>query len=977
MRKFKFLTLAVALVMLVASCNKSQYETKTATDVNGFTYEYVTNDPVQSRVYTLDNGLKVFLSKNEIEPRVSTLIGVRAGSTSEELNSTGLAHYFEHMMFKGTSHLGTTDWEKESVLLDQISDLFEQRRNTTDTEEQRRLYAKIDSLSVEAAQYAIPSEYDKMVASFGASGTNAGTSYDMTVYINEIPSNELEKWMKIESDRFQNIVLRLFHTELETIYEEFNMYQDRDGSRMNAAVMKALFPTHPYGRDVIGFPEHIKFPSMQDVVKFHDRYYVPNNMAVALSGDIDYDATIKLIYEYFGSWERKDLKPKEKIVEAPITEPVTVEVTGPESESVEIYYRFDATPENEIMLEAVNAILSNDKCGLIDIDLVQSQKVLDAGAYDMALNDYAMHGFYATPRENQTLEEAADMLFAELDKIKRGEFDEWVLEAALNNTRLRKVQMDEYNGARVNVYMNSFIAGKDYVDVFKNDEKFAKITKKDVIDFVNENYKNNYVIGYKRLGEPTGVVHVEKPAISTIPINRDAQSDFFKEVESMPVDEIEPVFIDYNTAIVTDNIKDGLDFYYTKNETNGIFRLYYIVDAGKDSNLKLPLALDYLKYLGTDQYTAAQLQQELYKLALNFDLRAGSDMSYVIISGLEDKFEEAVDLLENFLHNVVADKEAYDNYVDGILKKRNNAKLDPSTILWGAMRNYAIYGMENPYNTVIPEEELRAVDPQELVDIIKNMLNYEHLVFYYGPAEMADAEKIVKEKHIVADQLLPLPEEKQYPKLDVNEDKVYLVNYDMVQANMLMVSRGDLFNVNDEPFIDVFGEFYGGGLSSIVFQEIRESRSLAYSSMASINTPYKKDDYNSMFCFVGTQADKLMTATEAMSNLMNNMPMANIQFDLAKDAIIKKIRTERIVKDDVFFTWYSQKKLGIDNDYRKLIYDEVGKMDINTFHDYFNNHIAGKKYNYLIIANKNNLKLNNLAKIGEVEELNLTDIFGY
>lgn len=332
MRKFKFLTLAVALVMLVASCNKSQYETKTATDVNGFTYEYVTNDPVQSRVYTLDNGLKVFLSKNEIEPRVSTLIGVRAGSTSEELNSTGLAHYFEHMMFKGTSHLGTTDWEKESVLLDQISDLFEQRRNTTDTEEQRRLYAKIDSLSVEAAQYAIPSEYDKMVASFGASGTNAGTSYDMTVYINEIPSNELEKWMKIESDRFQNIVLRLFHTELETIYEEFNMYQDRDGSRMNAAVMKALFPTHPYGRDVIGFPEHIKFPSMQDVVKFHDRYYVPNNMAVALSGDIDYDATIKLIYEYFGSWERKDLKPKEKIVEAPITEPVTVEVTGPESE---------------------------------------------------------------------------------------------------------------------------------------------------------------------------------------------------------------------------------------------------------------------------------------------------------------------------------------------------------------------------------------------------------------------------------------------------------------------------------------------------------------------------------------------------------------------------------------------------------------------------------------------------------------------
>lgn len=127
-------------------------------------------------------------------------------------------------------------------------------------------------------------EYDKLVSSLGAKNTNAGTSYDQTVYINDIPSNELEKWLTLESERFGDVVLRLFHTELETVYEEYNMYNDMDDSRASNALMEGLFPSHPYGRDVIGLPEHLKNPSMVNIYNFYRTFYVPNNMAIVLSG---------------------------------------------------------------------------------------------------------------------------------------------------------------------------------------------------------------------------------------------------------------------------------------------------------------------------------------------------------------------------------------------------------------------------------------------------------------------------------------------------------------------------------------------------------------------------------------------------------------------------------------------------------------------------------------------------------------------
>src|SRR5690606_28717692 len=175
---------------------------KTATDKNGVKYEYVENDPSKTRIYTLENGLKIYLSQIKDEPRIQTHIVVRTGSNNDPEDNTGLAHYLEHMLFKGTSKIGTVDWEKESKLLKQISDLYEEHKKETNPEAKIAIYKKIDVLSFEASKYAVPNEYDKLISSVGASGTNAHTWFDETIYHNNIPSNELERWLIIEADRF-------------------------------------------------------------------------------------------------------------------------------------------------------------------------------------------------------------------------------------------------------------------------------------------------------------------------------------------------------------------------------------------------------------------------------------------------------------------------------------------------------------------------------------------------------------------------------------------------------------------------------------------------------------------------------------------------------------------------------------------------------------------------------------------------------
>ncbi|MEM9896143.1 MAG: pitrilysin family protein, partial [Bacteroidota bacterium] len=551
MRKI-YVLLSIAFVTTLCSVPEQPYQTKTATDSNGYTYEYVTGDPMNTRIYQLDNGLKVYLSDYENAPRVHVYMPVKAGGRNDPASNTGLAHYLEHMMFKGTDEFGTLDYEKEQVMLDSIESMFNYYATLTDADERKAYYEKIDAYSNKAAELAIPNEYDKMIAMLGGKGLNAYTTEDRTVYTVDIPANEVGRFLEIEGERFRTIVNRLFHTELEAVYEEKNRSLDNDYWKVFETMYAQTFIKHPYGtQTVIGTIDHLKNPSITEIKKYFDTYYRPNNVAICMSGDIDYEETIQLIDKHFSTWEpNENLPTYTKIEEDPITEPRVAEVMGPDAEFLYMGYRFDGTSSEEIAkVKLIDMLLNNSEAGLIDINLKQKQVVLNAGSFVNDLNDYSIHTIYGNAKQNQSLEEVKDLILEQVELLKQGEFDDWLIPAVINDFKKSAMKGLERNASRANAMVMAFTNDMDWADYIQEIEKMEQITKEDLVAFANERYQDNYVVVYKRNGDDPNAQKVEKPSITKVPLNRDQKSDFHDKMAKTEVEKLKPVFVDYKQDI--------------------------------------------------------------------------------------------------------------------------------------------------------------------------------------------------------------------------------------------------------------------------------------------------------------------------------------------------------------------------------------------------------------------------------------------
>ncbi len=973
----KFGQLAIALITLIGfGCNSPQEEK----EMSKYTYESVEGDPLGARIYTLENGMKVYISVNKEAPRIQTQIAVRAGSKNDPADATGLAHYLEHMLFKGGEDIGTGNWEEEKVLLDKISDLYEQQRNTDDDAEKELIYKKIDSVSYEAAKLAIPNEYDKMVSSMGAKGTNAFTSYEMTVYINDIPSNEFEKWLKLESERFRYLVLRLFHTELETVYEEFNRGQDNDRSKVYKKMDSLMFLKHNYGlQTTIGKGEHLKNPSMLKIHDYFNTNYVPNNMAIILSGDIDPDKAMDQITAYFGDYKPKEVPQYTFEPEAPISGVSEHTVYGPLGEYLQMGYRLGGVDTKDpLYAQLLSTLLNNGQAGLMDLNLIQNQKVLEAYAFDSELKDYSKFMMYGKPKDGQSLEEVRDLLLGELNKVREGDFEDWMLEASANNLRLNKKRGQEQNWSRAFGLMDAFIKGKDYADVVSEVDRIAAITKDDFVAWVNEKFKDDsYVIVFKKSGTDKSLHKVSKPQITPIEINRDVQSNFAMEFDSMASVRLDPLWVDYGKVLSQEQLQKGLNFSYGKNEVNDLFSLYYVLEMGKLNNAKLEMAVNYLPFLGTDKYSVEELKKEFFKLGLQYDVFASNDRIYVYCSGLDESLEAGLELFEHLLNNAVPNPEALGELVRDEIKQRSDKKKEKYYIHGRAMTAYAKQGPQNGFNDVVSNEDLAQMDAQELVDILRSLTDFEHQVYYYGQRSAEDVKKVLAEKHQVAEALSAYPAERVYPTLEQNENQVYFVDYDMVQTEIRLISKDEEFNKELWPYALIFNEYFGSGLSSIIFQEIRESKGLAYSAYTAYSMSREAGKPNYVQAYVGTQRDKLSEALKVLLDLMNNMPQAPDQFEDAKAAALKKIESDRIVGRNVFFKYLDLKKRGINYDVRKEHYEAIQNMSLESLTEFFTQHIKGKQYSFLVIGNKTEMNMIALSELGPVKELSLEELFGY
>jgi len=972
-RNILFIILLVGLSACETADKKGTFETEQHKDANGFNYETVSNDPTGLRLYTLDNGLKVYLSQNQDEPKIQTYITVRAGSSYDPKESTGLAHYLEHMLFKGSDEFGTSDWESEEKLVAQISDLYELHKIETDVAKKEILYRKIDSVSYLASKFAIANEYDKMVASIGATGTNAHTNYEETVYHNKIPANELNKFLTLESDRFNKLVLRLFHTELEAVYEEFNRIQDSDGWKMYLAKLDALYPTHPYGQQsLIGTSDHLKNPSLVDINNYFDKYYVPNNMALVLVGDLDFEKTVKMVDATFGKMERKEVVHPVLPKESPMTEIIVREVYGPNNESVQVAFRTDGVgSRDEKFITLADMIIMNGKAGLFDLNLNQKQLVQGSSTEPLFNNDYGYLALHGTPKAEQTLDEVKELMLGEIEKLKRGEFDEWLMEASINDLKLRQTRQYENSTSLAGMYFNAFIQRESWNDKMQFLEDLRKITKEELVAFANEFFKENYVLLYKRRGEDKNIAKVKNPKITPIELNRESQSDYVASFNEIEAEELQPLFVDYKNEIQTTSLNNGVEMSYILNKTNDLFNLNIIFDMGNDNDKKLALAVGYLEYLGTDTYTAEELAQEFYKLGVDYSVNTGSDRSYVSISGLQENLDKGLELLEHLMANAVQDQEAYDNYIASILKSRADGKTQKDNILRNGLNSYAQYGEESRLRDIFNADELSAVDPSELADIIRDLSNFKHRIFYYGN-DFNKAVSALNKHHEVPKEFKGYPPAKKYVQKDTGKD-VYFSDFDMVQAELYFIAKGDQFDAKKMAISSVFNSYF----SKEVYREIRESKALAYAVGASYSVSSRKENSDRMLAYVGTQANKLPEAVDAMVELLNGMPQGEKQFNEAKESALKKIAAQRITKSNIFWNYERLLKRGIDYDNREEMYKEIQNMTLEDVNEFFNSNVKGRDYSITVIGNKNDLDMSALKKLGKVHEMDIDYLFNY
>jgi len=868
---------------------------------------------------------------------------------------------------------------KESVLLDSIQANFEYHKNEKDEAKKTAIYAHIDSFSYEASKYAIPNEYDKMMTSIGAQGTNAFTSTDMTVYVNDIPSNALDKFLKLESDRFETCVLRLFHTELETVYEEFNRNQDNDRVWSDHAIENALLPNHPYGtQTTIGEGEHLKNPSMVNIYNYFSTYYRPDNAAIILCGDLDPDKTISLINKYFGNWQQAPIPPFEAKPEPEITTPIIREYVGPQPEHVYIGYLFKgANSKDALMAKLVDMILANGQAGLIDLDLVQQQKILQGYSFLDENTDYVFHKFYGEPKQGQSLEQVKDLLIGEVEKVKKGEFGDWVLPAIIQNLKLERMKAAEKNDGRAYTIMSAFVHNVPWSDWVNQIDILEKVTKGDIVKFANEHYKNNYAVCYKRTGE-ANVHKVEKPKITSVVMNKEDESAFKKDWDAIPQPEIAPKFLDFNKDITHLKLANAdVPFDYIRNDINKTFKLNYIFDMGTDNIRDLGLAVNYLRYLGTDKYSSEDLKTEFYKLGLTFDVNTGRDRVFVTLTGLEENLEKGVELFEHILANAKPDKDVYESLLMDIAQSRDNAKKNKGNILYNGLINYAKYGTLNPFNNVMSEAELKKEDVNKLAALIKSLTSYKHKIFYYGQRDAQDVLSVVNKLHKVNSTLKAYPPAQKYPELPLNNTNVYVCYYPMKQAEIVMLAKDVKFNKDLYPALFLYNDYYGSGLSSIMFQEIREKMALAYSVYSSYGVPVHADESHYVFSYVGTQADKMKTALAEMDKLLNNMPEVPQQFEGARQSVIKTLETDWTTGEDIYWAYDRALKRGLNYDVRKDVYTTAKTMTFKDVHQFFDEHVKGKKYTYLVIGKEGDINMDALKQLGPVKELSTKELFGY
>ena len=929
---------------------------------------------LNTKTYHLDNGLKVVLCEKHDTPEVYGAVYVHAGSKNDPSDATGMAHYFEHIMFKGTDRIGTIDWEKEKVYLDSISLMYDKLHETTDAKARQDIQLKINELSIASTDYAIPNEVDVILTQMGGKGLNAGTSYDQTMFFNTFPSNQLSKWMDVYVERFRNPVFRLFQSELEAVYEEKNMYGDGPINAFQEYLFKETFGEHPYGRPVIGYTEHLKNPQPAKMREFYNTYYVANNMTLILVGDFNIEEVEPMIAEKFGTWRSGAVPPMPQYSLPKFEGPVVKEVRmTPIKMGALIFPGIKNSDPDMIPLTMACNIFSNGETGLAD-KLMLDGKLMAAMMMPLSLEDQGANLMLYIPKIiGQSHVDAESLIFECLDQLKRGEFSDDLFEAVRMGMLMDRIRATESLNRTANLFLEMESTGQTYEEFLAETEHIKTITKEEVVAIANKYFGDDYLDIRSKMGFPDKD-KVEKPNWKPLEAkNTNRKSDFAKMIEAEEVPEVTPQVIQFGTDVKITDISEGFKLYSTINPANDIFELSINFNYGNLNDPDLEMASSYLSLQGTEMQPYQEFALELQKMGASIYTSSTDNYFTVTITGFDKDLEKLLELCHEKLYNPSNDESQIKVLAEGATMEIQTQKEDAST--WAdAVYDYARYGEKSSYLNHSSIKEWSKRSGSALLAEVAEALKYDGYVTYTG----GQFPKVLA-KSISAHHLLPLKplkgEEQVLVDQQFTESKVFFApNKKFRQSNIWFYVPGEKLSLEDEALANLFSKYFGTDMYSIVFQEIREFRSLGYTAYANYRYDYLQRKPGNLYGFLGTQGDKTFDGIDAFTGLIKDMPQRVEKFNASKEALLKANASNYISFRNKPSTVWQWMKKGYDHDPRAEVNERIRKAEFKDVVGFYNRLIKGRPI-VIMMSGPKSVSKKALSKYGEVTKLKYKDIF--
>ncbi len=938
---------------------------------------FAQSNPLDVEQYKLKNGLTVYLNVDKSQPNVFGMIAVKGGSKRDPEDATGIAHYFEHIMFKGTDKLGTVDYKSEKVFLDSIEIMYDKLRATKDLTEREKISLKINDLSIKAAQFAIPNEFDKVITKMGGKGINAFTAQDMIAYHNYFPADQFEKWCEVQSDRFIHPVFRLFQSELETVYEEKNRSMDNQFMKLFEEINKSLYKGHPYENTVLGTVEDLKNPSLRKMKEYFQTYYVANNMALILVGNFDKEKVKPIIEQKFGIWRTGKIpKMKDYPLQNINGRKLITKRYTPIKVGILAFRTVPKGHSDELAMEVIDNILTNSsQTGLLD-KLYTDNKIMMAGVMPFQQYDLGSNIIFFVPKLiGQSLKKVEKMILEEVEKVKNGEFSDEMLKAVKVNLKKNFNKKLEDANSRGYYIMDAFLTNEKWDKILKYSAEVDKLTKDDIVKIANKYYGENYIALYSKTGFPKKHKLAKPKYKPIIPKNGEKKSDFAKRIEKMPVSPDKPMFIDFGKDVVFEDIAKNVHYYYTENKINDIFSIKIKFGKGTYENPKLDQAIAYFSNLGTDKHNFTDFKKELQKNGASIYASVDDNYTTISIDGLEENFDATLKLANELLTNMKADDKQLKKLSREEKMGRKMEKKDTYN-LSDALFQYALYGNKSDYLRRLKIDDIKKLTSSELIADLNDAFSYEAEIHYVGKRNSKFVKDKILKNLIIKNNLKDTKSPHIFARKEFKERTIYLIDDPkLVQSNISFYQEGDIINKKDIPTAKAFNEYFGGGMYSLVFQEVREFRSLAYSAWARYFNP-KLFGYKSYFKgSIGCQADKTLEAIEVFNNLVTHMPEKPQRLDIIKDALEKSVNSYRPSFRQLSNSVSKWQKQGYKDDPRKIYIKEYKNINFSDITDFYKQNLNKHPLNIFIIGDAKRFNKEELSKYGKLIEISKKDIF--